>query len=1082
MHKTIKTQVERKLFKRSAIAACVMTAFSIQAQAQDNEDPALLEEVVVYGIKQSLSDAQDIKREASTVKDVITASDIGALPDKSIVEALQRIPGVALERFEASDDPDHFAVEGGNVTVRGLNRTRAEINGRDGFSASGDGGLNFSDISPQMVGSVEVVKSQSASMTEGAISGTINLITRKPFDSDELTLGLTAKAQYADLAEELTPEISAIASNVWETDAGKFGALLSITGSNVQTDAHGVGVYNYKQVTNPSSNPDGDNLFAPLSGSARQQMNDRDRLGIAGSLQWANPSESVQTTLEFIRSDSTLSWTEHFIEWPTQPFDGDAGTGNLNPVDATYDCPEGNSITRQPCTFTSGVLLGGGSYNPENPTDVRSSFQGHPFYSTGTRVREDERTINDVSFNVEYAPTDNLKIIGDIQYISATNTIYDMQALTRMADANAFLDLRGGEEVQFEIFNKEGTPLTPDNSDSYFMRSAMDFAADNEAEEVAFQLDGEYTFDDGFINAIKAGVRVSNKTFDYQETEYNWGSLGETWMDDTPELPNTVRGDALVNAGFVEEFTFANHLNGKSLNVNDTFYVPSPSALRNSEQFYTDAVAKGVALGGHTWKPLSQRNGIAEGSNSQFLPSEVGSIEEDRSSVYVQFDFGNEDADIAYSGNVGFRYVNWQLASTGSHFFGPESSAEGVFDGELKSFMLAEGWTQYNSGEAPNGYKDYYRETIADPAEAEIAIAAYETARDDTKASIEGFLNRESGGSNTIEGEEFSRLLPTFNLKLGITDDFIVRFAAGESIFLPTLNKVRNSSRITASTFEEKALNPDDPKYSKDRIVRSNLTGFVANGAGNPYLQPELSTNYDITFEWYNDNGSITTSIFQKRIRDYFRQSSVNSDFTNSAGITQSVTSTGTENAGTAKVQGYELALTTDFGFISDSLSDFGIQTSYTYIEGSSEDYGNADYASDEGSLEFTFNNIADLPLEGLSKHNTNFMAYYDNGTFQTRFAYSWRSSYLLNSRDVIAFAPVYSEASGQLDWSASLAITDNIKVGLEASNLLDSVTKTTIANEINADTSLYNQETVNSPRSYFANDRRFALFVQAQF
>ena len=1109
MAKTIRNRTERKTFKRSTIAACVMAVSAVHAQAQDTTDnPEILEEVVVYGIKQSLQNAQDIKRDASTVKDVITASDIGALPDKSVVEALQRIPGVAIERFEASDDPDHFSVEGGNVTVRGLNRTRAEINGRDSFSASGDGGLNFSDIAPQMVGSVEVIKSQSASMTEGAISGTINLITRKPFDKDELVAGITAKGQYSDLIEELTPEISGLISNVWETDAGKFGALLSVTSQNVKTRADGVGVFNYKPVTNAGSNPDGQNLFGPLAGSARQQKNDRDRLGVSATLQYATPSDSLTATLEFIRSDSTLSWTERFIEYPTQPFDSDASSENLNISNASYNCPQGNNITTTPCTFTSGLIAGGGNVD---------GFTGHPFYATGTRVRDDERIVNDISLNLAFTPNDNLTIEADFQYIDATNEIYDVQSLARLAAVDAFLDLRGSEEAQFELIGKEGATLTPDTPDSYFMRSVMDHSVDNEAEETAFQLDGEYTFDDGFITAVKSGVRVSNRTLDYQESDFNWGSLGETWMenDDT----KLVKGQELVDKNYLEAVTLENHLNGHALTVNDTFYFPSADALRNTESFYDRAVEDGVSLGGGSWRPLTRRANANLIKDTPFTPAEVGTIEEDRSAFYIQLDFGNDDGDITFSGDIGLRYVSWQLTSTGADFFGPLSSDDSVFDGELRDFFEHPGngtgtgqyWSQYHDSDAadgawfsPQAYKDYYTDTFleqfvaeeteagtADPqaaaqARVDQAITQQRADRDAVKAEVESFLNRESGKTNTVKNEKFTRLLPSFNLKLGLTDDFIVRFAASESIFMPTLNVVRNSRRVSHSIDDVRVDNPDDPKYDNDeRIESATLTGYTANGGGNPLLQPELSSNYDLTFEWYFDEvGSLTSSLFYKRVRDYFRQSTVIESITNTKGVTRDVAVTGTQNAGNATIQGYEVALTTSFGFLGDDYEDFGIQSSYTFIDGSANDNGITNFGStnDKFAREFTFNNIRDLPIEGLSKDNYNLVAYYDNGTFQTRFAYNWRSRFLLNSRDAIAFAPVYGEATGQLDWSASYNISDNVKVGLEASNLLNEVTKTSIANEIDPSTSSYKQDVVNSPRSYFVNDRRFGMFVQAQF
>ena len=81
---------------------------------QDNAN-----EIVVSGIRQSLENAQNIKRDADTVVDAITAEDIGALPDRSVTEALQRVPGVAINRFAGSNDPDHFSVEGSGVVADG---------------------------------------------------------------------------------------------------------------------------------------------------------------------------------------------------------------------------------------------------------------------------------------------------------------------------------------------------------------------------------------------------------------------------------------------------------------------------------------------------------------------------------------------------------------------------------------------------------------------------------------------------------------------------------------------------------------------------------------------------------------------------------------------------------------------------------------------------------------------------------------------------------------------------------------------------------------------------------------------------
>ncbi|MGB1291936.1 MAG: TonB-dependent receptor plug domain-containing protein, partial [Pseudoalteromonas sp.] len=190
-----------------------------------------IEVIEVSGIRGSINSAQNLKRFADTVKDVITASDIGALPDKSVTEALQRVPGVTIERFASSDDPKHYADEGTGVLVRGLDRVRSEVNGRDAFSANASGGLSYEDFPAELLGAVEVVKNQTADLISGGISGTVNLLTRKPFDSDKQLISVNAKANYADFREEVTPSFSALFSDTWETNSGKFGFLIAASQS-----------------------------------------------------------------------------------------------------------------------------------------------------------------------------------------------------------------------------------------------------------------------------------------------------------------------------------------------------------------------------------------------------------------------------------------------------------------------------------------------------------------------------------------------------------------------------------------------------------------------------------------------------------------------------------------------------------------------------------------------------------------------------------------------------------------------------------------------------------------------------------
>lgn len=113
------------------------SAAKVDEPATATETAATGNEIIVTGYRRSLQNAQSVKRNADTVVDVITAEDIGALPDRSVAEALQRVPGVNISRFEKKDDPDRFSVEGSGVIIRGLPYVRSELNGRDIFSARG---------------------------------------------------------------------------------------------------------------------------------------------------------------------------------------------------------------------------------------------------------------------------------------------------------------------------------------------------------------------------------------------------------------------------------------------------------------------------------------------------------------------------------------------------------------------------------------------------------------------------------------------------------------------------------------------------------------------------------------------------------------------------------------------------------------------------------------------------------------------------------------------------------------------------------------------------------------------------------
>ena len=129
--------------------------------------------------------------------------------------------------------------------MRGLDRVRSEVNGRSAFSANPAGGLSYEDFPAELLGSVEVVKNQTADLISGGIAGTVNLVTRKPFDSDKQMFAFNTKANYGDYRKEVTPSFSGLFSDTWDTSAGKFGFLVAASTSEYQSRGDGVGLGNF---------------------------------------------------------------------------------------------------------------------------------------------------------------------------------------------------------------------------------------------------------------------------------------------------------------------------------------------------------------------------------------------------------------------------------------------------------------------------------------------------------------------------------------------------------------------------------------------------------------------------------------------------------------------------------------------------------------------------------------------------------------------------------------------------------------------------------------------------------------------
>lgn len=147
------------------------------------EPSGLLDEIVVSGIRASVQAAQEIKRQAPSVVEAITSEDLGKFTDSNITDALQRVPGINIERSAGTFD------SGYGVTIRGLGAqySSSTLNGRDllgitDFFGGGGRQFDFQTIPPEILSGVTVYKTSTASQVEPGLSGQVNLQTLRPLD------------------------------------------------------------------------------------------------------------------------------------------------------------------------------------------------------------------------------------------------------------------------------------------------------------------------------------------------------------------------------------------------------------------------------------------------------------------------------------------------------------------------------------------------------------------------------------------------------------------------------------------------------------------------------------------------------------------------------------------------------------------------------------------------------------------------------------------------------------------------------------------------------------------------------------
>jgi TonB-dependent receptor len=226
--------------------ALLMATSGLYAQTPPASGQAVLEEVVVTGVRASEQQSVELKRDAASIQDSIAAEDIGKLPDRTIADSLQRITGVQINRDGG---------EGTTVNIRGLPQVGTLLNG-EAFLTSGSivsVQPDFSDIPSQLFSGADVIKSPTANLLNAGITGTINLKTRRPFDLDPgWTTAVSAAALRGAQTNKDQPEVDALIG--YHAERWGFVASAAYSDATLEHSFDGQGQYTGELVGETSDN------------------------------------------------------------------------------------------------------------------------------------------------------------------------------------------------------------------------------------------------------------------------------------------------------------------------------------------------------------------------------------------------------------------------------------------------------------------------------------------------------------------------------------------------------------------------------------------------------------------------------------------------------------------------------------------------------------------------------------------------------------------------------------------------------------------------------------------------------------
>lgn len=304
-----------------------------------------------------------------------------------------------------------------------------------------------------------------------------------------------------------------------------------------------------------------------------------------------------------------------------------------------------------------------------------------------------------------------------------------------------------------------------------------------------------------------------------------------------------------------------------------------------------------------------------------------------------------------------------------------------------------------------------------------------------TETETNGTLFAVTGPTAVSFKNAYTDWLPSANMRVQLTPEIQARFAFTQTRTRPNFAQLNPALRLAPAA-------PCAP----------GQTNCIRTGSGgNPFLAPLDSDNYDASLEYYfSRTGFASVGIFRRDMKGFIANRAF--EFPQPDPETgRTLVISGPINTRDARIKGAEAQVSGFFDFLPGWLSGFGAQANVTYIDAKAE-FGffcpataNAPCVAGPGAP-----NAATLTtrIPDVSRWTYNLVGMYERNGLTLRLAYNRRSGFPeadRAERDGFFTLQGRGNPVSRLDWSSSYAVTDNVTLFFDWTNILNNPFKSDI-------------------------------------